>query len=256
MADAGKNNPTPAPSGVPTPAPQHDELQQLRHLWASHGTPILVAVALALLAVSAAMLYRNHARRSVQDASHALASARTAQDLEDLITRRPSATLAPLALMKLAKAYFDAGNYDLALSKYGELRTKYPGHSLALLAEMGRISCLEAKGQTEEASKAYRDFAQKHPDNFLTPEAILGEGRCLEALGRLGEARTLYEDFIAAKPDSGWKPRAEELLEALNKKAPAATAATNASSAAADTNSMPVNQALPLSSPGVLPSSD
>jgi tetratricopeptide (TPR) repeat protein len=243
MADAAKDTQF-SPGGKPETVAPPDELRQLRALWESHGTALLVAVAVALLAASAAMLYRNHTRRSADEAARSLASARNAQDLEDLITRRPSAAVVPLATLKLAKAYFDGGNYDLALAKYQEFGDKFPSHSMAAVAEIGRLHCQEAKGQTEEAAKAYREFALKHPDSFLAPQAVLGEARCLEALGRLNEARTVYEDFIAAKPESGWKPRAEELLEGINKKQPAAVSVTNASAPAvtgapAGTNAAP-----------------
>jgi predicted negative regulator of RcsB-dependent stress response len=206
--------PSPSPSGV-TGAP---EWQPLRDLWKAYGITILTAIAVGLLAVVAAAFYRNHKQTVADETAARLSSARTAQDLENIVARHPSASVAPPALLRLAMTYFDAGNHDLALARYQDFKAKFPAHSLAAVAEMGIIHCTEGKGLLDEAVRGFKDFAVRHPGHFLAAEATLGQGRCLEALGKLDEARTVYEDFIAAHPQSGWKPLVEEALDAVKKK--------------------------------------
>lgn len=197
---------------------QPHELHELREFLQGYGKPIVVGICIILVVLISMILYRKHVSTEIQQASLILTEARTAQDLDTLVARYPSSPAAPLAIMKLAKVYFDSGNYDMALNKYVELKLKFPNHQMVTAAELGRIHCLEARGQLEEAITLFTDFSSEHPSHFLTPQAILGQGRCLEQIGRYREAKVLYENFIAAYPESGWSLRARELLASVSKK--------------------------------------
>lgn len=204
-------------SGAGQNIPQ-DEFQELREFFRSYGKPVAAAACIILAVITALALYRIHTRTGIRQASLLLSSAQTLQDLETLVEQHPATPVAPLAVMKLAKVYFDSGNCDMALNKYVEFKLKFPEHQMAVAAELGRIHCMEAKGQLEDALMAFTAFSAKHPGHFLTPQAVFGQGRCLEQLGRYREAKALYEDFIAAHPESGWIPRTEELLASVTRK--------------------------------------
>jgi len=192
--------------------PQLVEL--LRKYWMPAATGVCVVAAIAVSTV----LYRSHAQKKQREASAMLLSARTVRDLETVMDRHPSAPTAPLALLKLSKMYFNAGNYDMALNKYTEFKIRFPDNHLAGAAELGRIYCLEAMGQLEDALAAFTAFAEERPDHFMVSQGIFGRARCLEQMGRRKEAKAIYEDFIAARSDSVWVPIAEELLASVNKK--------------------------------------
>jgi len=230
----------------PSPKPEANKLEELaavRELWEKHGVPVLVGAGIAVIALLGFMLYRAHTQSARDAATMHITSARTVDDLRGLITRCPSAPVASLAALKIAKAYFDSGHYEQALQEYETIKTRYSHDSFAIeAAELGRAHCLEARGKIQEALEIFGRFASEHPVHFLTAQAIFGQGRCLEALGRLDEARTLYEDFIATRPDSPWKGRAMELLEVLNRRLAKNKAGDAARSPAAPvvTNAAPV----------------
>ncbi len=198
---------------------QQDELTHLKQLITTHGKPLIIGALLVLAIISIMVYYKNTKQNNIDKASALLSSARSVQDIEGLVAKYSSTPSAPLAIAKLAKIYFDSGNYDLAIAKYSELKTKFPEHQLTDTADLGIIHCKEAKNELSEAMAAFSAFTKtKGPDHYLTPQSILGEARCLVQLGRNVEAKALYEDFIAANPESAWTPIAEEALSAVNKK--------------------------------------
>ncbi|MFC1498328.1 tol-pal system YbgF family protein [Verrucomicrobiota bacterium] len=197
---------------------QHDELKDLKEFLLSHGKYMVTGVCVILVFILAVTFYKSRTSTRIKEASRAFDTAKTVQDLESLESKYPSAQTTPLAMMRLAKIYFDTGNYELALYKYGEIKQKFPDHQAADSAELGRIHCMEAKNQLEEAAASFSEFSASHTNHFLRPQAIFGEARCLVQLGRYEHARTLYEDFIAAYPKSQWLPMAEELLDSVNQK--------------------------------------
>jgi len=194
----------------PAAAPEANPL----YTYASHIiTGILIAACIAIL------IYRFSGKSPNKEiaTTEKLFSARNAQDLELLVTENPSSEAAPLAMMKLAKVYFNAGNYDQAMGKYVEFKAKYPGHEWTAAAEIGTMHCLEARNQTEEALNGYTTFMSTQTNYFLFAQAVFGRARCLEQLGRHKEAIAVYEDFIAAHPKSAWALKAEDLMESLKK---------------------------------------
>jgi predicted negative regulator of RcsB-dependent stress response len=216
-------------AGTAVPSEWEELKERLGTMLAKNGKPVAIALALVLLAAAGGTAYQRYARSKVVRASTDLFSARSLQDLEIVARRYPSTPSASLALLRIAKGYYDIGNYTMAVAKYDEFLAKYPQHELVLSAELGRIHCFEARGQSEEALAGYTSFASRNVGHYLVPMAVFGQGRCLEHLGRGVEARTVYEDFIAANAGSAWTQRAEQLLAALTKK----LATTNALPAAA-----------------------
>ena len=201
-----------------TPAVHVHEVQQLADYLRTNGKVLAVTVGVVLVAGLAVQTYRIRTRNTMTAAAEKLSTVRSIQELEALVADYPKAPTTPIALLRLAKAQFDAGNFDAALAKYTEFSLKFPTHPFAAGAELGRIHCMEARGQYNEAQAAFAAFAASHANHFLAPQAIFGEGRCLEQLGRLRDAKALYEEFIAAHPDSEWKPRVEEMLSSVNVK--------------------------------------
>ncbi len=223
--------------------PDVQELKDLKSFLQEHGVPVAIGVCL-FVAACLALAYRYNKQEEIkQESSKKLFNAQSPQDLNFIVEQQSSAPAAPLALLKLAKASFDSGNYDVAMSKYNDFKMKYPNHELAGVAELGIIHCTEARGQWDEAATAFSNFIMKNPKHFLTSEAIFGQARCLEQLGRYKEAKALYEDFITAHQQSGWLPRAKELLDAATKNA---REGAKPPTAAVSTNLPAVNLEMPM----------
>jgi tetratricopeptide (TPR) repeat protein len=196
-----------------------DELEVLKASVKTHGLRVAVGVAVALVIVFGVRMYYARRAGAAADASAMLMSARSVQDLEALVEQYGKSPSAPLAMLKLAKGYFDLDNYDQAFNRYVDFLERYPEHALGGIAELGKLHCLEARGQVAEALAGFELFLSDNPQHFLEAQAVFGRARCLEQLDRMDDARIVYEDFIAANPNSGWVSRAEEMLDTMEHRA-------------------------------------
>jgi len=159
------------------------------------------------------------ASQSAQErAAEMLSVATTSKQLEEIVTQYPKTLSAQAAMLALAKSYYDAGSYSMAITSYTQFAKKYPKNPMVPAAELGRIHCMEASGQTEEALMGYIGFLTQHTGDFLTPIATLGKARALEQLGRMEEAKAVYEDFEAAHPKSSFVADMDAGLALANRK--------------------------------------
>ncbi len=197
---------------------QLEELDQLKSVASRHGTSIAIAVGVLVIGLLAGFFVRGRSQASERDAMSLLNTARSAADLETIADQYSSSKVAPLALLRLAKVYYDSGNYGLAIQKYDDFSNTYAEHPFAAAATLGKTHCFEAQGRYSDALAKYRNFAQSEPRHFLTPQAVFGEGRCLEGLWQLDDARIVYETFIAEHPESPWLDRVEDMLASVNRK--------------------------------------
>lgn len=177
------------------------------------GAGAVVAVALIVF-TSLAMK-----DRAVEKASAALSQARSTADLEQLLKDHQGTPAAPLAMLTLAKAYYDSGNFDRALSTYVEFQINYPDHPLTAIASLGQTHCVESSGQIREALESYSAFAATNSGHFLVPVSLMGKARCLEQAGLVREAREVYEDIIVTYTNSNWQSLADESLQRLKNEA-------------------------------------
>lgn len=194
------------------------EYPEFISFFAKHGRSIVVGAILVLAMAAAVNFYKSNRRSSVDTAAVMLANSKSVEDLEKLTAEYRGTPSAPLAYMSLAKAYFNAGDYDMALNKYLEFQKSFPKHELNVSVELNRIACLEARGQAQDALAAYEEFIKANPDHFLKAEALFGKARCFEAAGDLVRARSVYEDYLVENPRGLWFSRAEEALDAVEKK--------------------------------------
>jgi len=179
----------------------------------------LVSGGIAVILILSVILYRSHNASNEEKASRMLGEARNGQALQSILSQYPGTSAAKLALLQMAKAQYDSGNFVAAQSSYMDFLSKYPNHPMAPMAEMGKIHCMEGLGSTEAALAAFSQFATKNPDHFLRPLAIFGKARCLQEMKRYTEARTTYEDFLAGNPKSPWVNDVNEALKQLDSEA-------------------------------------
>ena len=204
-------------------APQghhHDELAEVKQLIEKHGKPVVTGILVVMVAVVVIQLSASRKESNAKNASNQFATAQSIPDLEDILENYGKTPIAPLALLSLAKRYYDNANYEIALTKYDEFIQKHKEDRMRPTAELGRIFCIEARNNESaltEAAAAYAAFAQARPDHALTAQAIFGQARCLEQLGQNEEARVIYEEFIANNADSPWVGRAEEALQQVTR---------------------------------------
>jgi len=202
----------------PIAADQPAEFEQLKDFARTYGKTVTLFLAILLVAVIGIRLYRSHRQSTMREASALFATARSVQDLEALVNEFGSAPASSLVKLRLAKSYFGAADYDLAMKTYEGTKRDDPTHPLTIAADLGLAHCLEAKGQTEDALRGFEEFLKKHPNYFLTAQAVFGKARCLDQLTRTADAKAVIEDYIAGNPDSRWLAPAEEMMDTLNEK--------------------------------------
>jgi TolA-binding protein len=195
-----------------------DEFEHLREMIEKHGKTVSVAVGAVLVLLIAVNLYRGYQRSRVRNAAQEYAQATQTEDFENIVKKYRKTPTGPVAMLSLAKSYYNEGNYIMATEQYETFIKQFPKHPMAGAAELGMAYCMEANGRFEEALKAFDTFAQQKPEHFLAPDAVLGKARCLEQAGRLAEARQVYEDFLLAHPDSAWQNRFEDRLDVLTER--------------------------------------
>lgn len=222
MTDPKQPNNAPAPEA---PHPEKDDLHAAIDLIKTHGKTAGIALGAALIVILGFQVYRqlqkNKVRASMKmlnAARNTQNAARSAEQLQSLVSQFPETPAAPVALLEIATQNYHAGNFELSMMKYAEFKEKYPEHPGAVIADLGRAYCLEALLRLEEAYQAYEAFIREQEDSPYDTLAVFGKARVVEQVGRLREAKNIYEEFIAAHEDSAWVPQAEVAIQDLDRK--------------------------------------
>jgi tetratricopeptide (TPR) repeat protein len=164
-----------------------EELLPLIEWWEKDGKKTLLFVVLAGLCVAGYYGVKAWREGRRQAAGDAVLTAFTVEELEAASAEYAKEAAGPALRMRLAKKYFDDGNYALALDAYEALAKEAPD-GFADVPAIGRAVCLEALGKYDEALKAYEAFAADRKDSLLALTARLGAARALTALDRRDEA--------------------------------------------------------------------
>jgi predicted negative regulator of RcsB-dependent stress response len=193
---------------------QHEVNEVLRFL-KHYGKPLGAAVLALIVVIIAATGYAHYKTSEMLEAEQLLATAKTPQQLEEVVEKYGSTPAASIALLNLAKITFNKGDYPQARVRYEQFLEKYKSHELRPVAELGLAYCTEADGDFDAAAEQFRSFAAKYSDHYLQPVATLSIARCMEQAGRTDDARILLEDFLAEHGDSLWAGSAQGMLSSL-----------------------------------------
>ena len=174
--------------------------------------PVCAGVLVALVVVIGIGIYKSSKVAKAEQAANALMQAQTLEEVQQVATEYEKTATGPAAMLALANAYFQSGQYLLAKSSYNEFLKAYPAHILAPAAVLGQAFCQEAEGDVAGALQAFQAFVAANPDYFLTPTAVFGQARCLEELKQYDEAKVVLEDFIVQYPSSRWLENARTTI--------------------------------------------
>ncbi len=195
---------------------EENEVKEVLGFLKRYGKLIGAGILAAALTVIGSRLYANHKATMMAKAEKALMAAQTPQELEDLVNEYSSTPTAPIALLDLAKTYFNGGDTEKARAQYKRFLKKYKKHEMEPVAELGLAYCTEADGNFDDAATQFSDFAKKHSTSYLHPQAILSVARCMQQANRTDEARIVLEDFLAENGDSAWAGTAQNELQSIN----------------------------------------
>jgi len=167
--------------------------------WRTNGNQLLMNVAVALVAgglvFGAFEWYKGRAANANRDFMQAGAL----EELQAVVDKYGSTKVGNAARLRLAKAYFDAEDYEAALQTYEACLKKGEPAGFKGFARLGMAHSLEAAGSLDEASAAYSRFAEESPGHFLVPQAQMGLARVLTLQGKKDEAKRLLEMLKAER---------------------------------------------------------
>lgn len=194
---------------------EEHEVKEVVGFLKRYGKLIGTGVIAAVLTVVAVRIYTGHKASVLAKAEELLMTARSPEQLEEVISKYSSTPTAPVALLDLAKTYFNAGDAVQARAQYQRFLKKYKAHDMRPVAELGLAYCTEADGDFNGAAVQFAQLAEKYSSSYLHPLAVLGVARCMEQAGRTEEARIVLEDFLAENAGTSWAGTAENALRAL-----------------------------------------
>jgi len=188
-----------AKQGADIPANLPLELVPVYLWWRENGNQLLMNLAVALvvagLVFGASEWYKNRAANANREFMQAM----SLDGLQAVVDKYGSTKVGNAARLRLAKAYFDAEDYEAALQAYEVCLKKGEPAGFAGFARLGRAHALEATGDLDEAFAAYSKFVADTPEHFLVARAQMGLARVLALQGKKDEAKRLLETLKAEK---------------------------------------------------------
>jgi len=214
---------------MPTAAPpSRDVALETRVFWERFKEPIVAGLSILLLAVVAFAGYRFYSDRRAATASAALASAKNAQEYQQVITRYSNTPAAADAYILLAEAQRREKKFAEANKTLETFIAKYPQHELVSTAKMAIAANLESMGKADEALIMYQQIASAYPNSYAAPLAMLSQVYILKAKNRNDDARRICETMLTQYRTSFWAGEAMQqlrLLKPITSSTPAPTAA-------------------------------
>ena len=193
-----------------------EELLPVIEWWEKNGKQAIVTVVVAAVVAAGYYGFKYHQDSQRKAASAALVTSRTVAQLEAAASDHGDSKAGPAIKMRLAKEYFDAGQYEAALNLYKELSGKAP-EGFAEVPAVGIAQCLEATEKFDEAAKAFEACAQDEKSLFYLT-AKLGAARCQAAAGDKAKAIASLEALKAAQEDDSLaKARIESTLDLVKR---------------------------------------
>jgi predicted negative regulator of RcsB-dependent stress response len=213
MTDDEKN---PKHSQAQQDLEQH-EVKQVLNFLKHYGKLMGIGILAAAVFIIASRGLAGRKANKMAQAEELLTAAQTPQQLEKIVGEYSATPAAPVALLSLAKIYFNDGDYFKARAQYERFLKEYKKNELCAVADFGLASCTEADGDFSGAVELFTEFVETRTDHYLSPLATLGLARSLDQAKRTDEARIVLEDFLAGDLAGQWAGQAETALQQLGK---------------------------------------
>lgn len=183
--------------------------------WLRHKTKILAgAVAIVAGLLAAGAWYVNSAMTH-SAAERLLATAATAADWENVISRYPRSMPAADAYFRLADAQRVAGDLDKSTATFRKFLEVFPKHELAGGALYGVAQNLDLSGNPADAAKTFEEVVARYPESYAAPGALYGAAEIKLRTFERDEARRLLERVLNEYRSSAVARMAAGQLSAL-----------------------------------------
>ena len=147
------------------------------------------------MAAYAQALVRAQAGRSAQATPQARAAA--AREIETVLQRYPSASMAPQAAYELGGLRYADHQYAAARSAYEIAAVRSSGATLKVLSRLGIAYAWEAERNYPKAVESFQAvLAETRPADFIYEDLLLDLGTAQELAGRRDEAIQTYRKIL------------------------------------------------------------
>lgn len=198
---------------MPTTLPTSDNAAVESAFGIKYKNEIAAVLIVALLAMIGFAGYWVYTERQNTGAAGLLASAKNAQDYEQIIARYPNTSAGASAYLLLAEAQRHDKKFLEANETLQAFISKQPQHDFVSTARMAMATNLESLGKSDEALSMYAQVATAFPKSYIAPFALLAQVELLKARGRIDEARRVCEAIMtqyresAVAGEAGWQLR-------------------------------------------------
>ncbi len=191
-----------------------------------YGRPLIIGVAVIVIAVFAVLIFRNMKQSSNEEAQVALSQARQllAEDRQDLAlnmldeaSERYRGTKGGAdALFSLAEIKMANEEYEQALELFTKFEKRYGSEFMLNVGAInGKAAVLENLERYEEAANTYEILANKDSFGHLKPYALYSAARCWKLADNTGKAITLYKSIVEDYPEFNLTREVERELARL-----------------------------------------
>jgi predicted negative regulator of RcsB-dependent stress response len=195
---------TPVPANIP------EELAPVYEWLVENGRSLAYQLAVIVLVVVVAIAFTRSRAAKLENASAALLSTTDVVGLEELNGRFGGTKIGPLIRLRLARAYYDAGQFDSAKEAYAKFAKRNSKHQLTPQARLGLAASEEALREFQQAIADYRavDAPAGSPVAVM---ARMGEARATAAAGDKVAAKVLIDALVADTKDTAWESVVERM---------------------------------------------
>ena len=208
-----------------TPIATRDARVEAQIFWLRFQKEITAVLVIVILAMIGFAGYRFYSDRQDASAAGLLASAKSAQDYEQVIARYPRTPAGASAYLLLAEAQRKDKKFAEANTTLRTFVSKYPKHELEATAHMAMATNLESMDKTEDALSMYQQVAVGFPKSYIAPFALLAQAELLKTKGRTDEARRVCENIMTQYRESIVAGEANRQLRLLKPSASAQSGA-------------------------------
>ena len=197
------------------PPATRDAKVEAQVFWIKYHKEITAFLVVAILAAIGFAGYRFYSERQNSAAATLLASAKKAQDYEQVIAHYPNTPAGASAYLLLAQAQRADKNLTGSNVTLQNFLAKNPKHELVTSARMAMAANFESMGKTDEALAMYQQIVATYPQSFNAPLALISQVHLLKARNQNDAARRACETIISQYSESFWASEAFRELRAL-----------------------------------------
>jgi predicted negative regulator of RcsB-dependent stress response len=215
--------------------------------WFKYHKEIVAFLLLVVLGIIGMAGYWFYSERRGATAAALLASAKNAQDFQQVIARYPNTAAGASASLLLAQSQRNERNFDAANATLQQFVDRHPNHELVSTAQMAMAANFESMGKTDEALSIYQKvtlreapppeetivdtlknlFKKEKPTekNFNAALAMMSQVPLLKAKKQPDAARRVCETLVTQFPGTVWAMEATRELRSLRPSQPSTPSA-------------------------------